>query len=160
MYKDLCLPDKQPWQEQSPHPGSPLQLSLKTLRKCIYPFFFCLSQSLLCCSHGFTICSEAPAVSATLYLWDTDTEYPQRYSGYPGLFAGISFLFPSPPPREADELICFPSSSSDPSHLCHSGKTLAPVFTTPPPMAIIPGYFIVLSNDLAHILASGSWTFA
>lgn len=97
MYKDLCLPDKQPWQEQSPHPGRPLQLSVKTLRKCIYPFFFCLSQSLLCCSRGFTICSEAPAVSATLYLWDTDTEYPQRYSGYPGLFAGISFLFPTPP---------------------------------------------------------------
>lgn len=40
---------------------------------------------------------------------------------------------------------------------------LCSLLTIPPPhlpVAIIPGYFIVLCKDLAHILASGSWTFA
>lgn len=99
-------------------------------------------------------------LSLQLYICGTQIQNTLR-----GILATLVSLQASlssfqPPPREADELICFPSSSSDPSHLCHSGKTLAPVLTTPPPMAIIPGYFIVLSNDLAHILASGSWTFA
>lgn len=78
--------------------------------------------------------------------------HPWRHTGYPGLSADTLFFLPTHPVKQMSSFV-HPSSSfssSGSSHLYHSGKTLAPVLLEAPSMAIIPGYFILHSNDPTH----------